>query len=66
MEVGRSHRAIPLKTDKAAANGKNHKQSVIRTNHQNEPQKAGRAHVKLSILDTVHKPFHCLERVILK
>ena len=66
MEVGMSHRAIPLKTDKAAANGKNHKQSVIRTNHQDEPQNAGRAHAKLSILDIVHKSLHCLERAILK
>ena len=66
MEVGRSHRAIPLKTDKAAANGKNHKQSVTRTNHQDEPQKAGRARAKLSILDIVHKPLHRLERAILK
>ena len=44
----------------------NHKQSVIRTYHKDEPGKARRRRAKLSILDIFHKPLHNFQRVILK
>ena len=47
----------PFKTDKASANGNlrlgNHKQSVTRTYHQDEPRKARRAR---QALDPRHSP----------
>ena len=55
----------PCKTDKTAENGNpgqclsgNHKQSVTRTYHRDEPRKG-----RLSILDIVHKLLRSLKRV---